>query len=68
MKELKLEGKKLFYGDVELGLTYREVDGFYVFTPTGSGYYDSWMLKKIAGIIDERNRHWEYKTSKDIAL
>lgn len=50
-----------FENGVILGEIYKEVDGFYVFQPTlnGGGFWEEWVLKGIASILEERNAAWK---------
>ena len=52
----KLDAKKLFYHERELGRCYREIDGYYVFWPDDAGFFDSWSLKEIAKCLDVLNK------------
>ncbi len=50
------EDQKLIVNGNEVGWCYREVDGYYVFTPfKTAGFYDSFALRLIADYLDKIN-------------
>ena len=42
----------------KVGLFYFEVDGFWVFTPIGDGYWNEYSLRLIADKLEELNKSW----------
>ena len=60
-ERLRIEDDKLIFvpnGKV-IGDVYREVDGYYVFWPTGTGFWESHMLREIADLLDAANKPWD---------
>jgi hypothetical protein len=53
---------------VELGIAYREIDGFYVFDPglERGGYWDEMILLGIAGHLHALNAEWQAQITKDL--
>ena len=59
MKPLILRGDRLYYYNGPLmGDVYKEVDGYYVFVPKGSGFWESHQLRQVADYLDEINKPW----------
>lgn len=42
----------------KVGLFYLEVDGFWVFNPIGTGYWNEYSLRLIANKLEELNKSW----------
>ena len=42
----------------KVGLFYFEVDGFWVFNPVGTGYWNEFSLRLIADRLEELNKSW----------
>jgi hypothetical protein len=67
----------IHFNDIMLGYAYKEVDGFYVFV-TGTrlnsndppkkeyGYWDAWILRGIADLLDEHNKEWNEQIQKEL--
>ena len=44
-----------------------DVDGYYKFFPIeGGGYWDPWILRRIADIVDDKNRAWDEQIRQDV--
>jgi hypothetical protein len=48
----------VYIGTQKVGLFYFEVDGFWVFTPIGDGYWNEYSLRLIADKLEELNKSW----------
>jgi hypothetical protein len=48
----------VYIGSQKVGLFYLEVDGFWVFNPIGTGYWNECSLRLIADKLEELNKSW----------
>lgn len=68
MISFKEEGSKILVmrpsGKTSIGYLYHEVDGFYVYQPTGGGVYSEGTLKAIADKLTELNVDWNFIINK----
>jgi hypothetical protein len=48
----------VYIGTQKVGLFYFEVDGFWVFNSTGTGYWNEYSLRLIADKLEELNKSW----------
>jgi hypothetical protein len=57
----------IFENGVTLGQLYQEVDGYYVFVPeTSGGYWEAYVLREIANLLDKKNAKWHKKVKRDL--
>lgn len=73
MKYIKLKKKKsriyFYFNKIELGYSYREVDGFYTFIFSNEHNNSSWnayVLREIADILDDLNKEWSDIIDKEL--
>lgn len=60
-EQLRVDNGKLIFvpNGKEIGDIYQEVDGYFVFWPTGTGFWESHMLREIADLLDAMNEPWD---------
>lgn len=58
--KLNIEADGLYFGKVNIGDVYQEVDGYFVFVPGGrGGAWSAHELKMVAEFLDELNEPWD---------
>lgn len=71
MRYIKLKKKKsriyFYFGKVELGYAYREIDGFYVFIfEKHTGCWSDYTLREIAEILTDLTKEWSNQIKNEL--
>lgn len=53
------DDENLYMNNVKVGEVYKEVDGYYVFTPVRGGYWKSHNMREVADFLDNLNAEWD---------